>query len=76
MMQQTIALATLANQESQRLLTLEVTPFVQNPTSENTLKEQLKSWIVLNEIRNERGVQSAIERVVERRNGEVVEEVE
>jgi hypothetical protein len=76
LMQQTMALASLTHQESQRLLTLEVAPFVQNPAAEKSLRDQLKSWIVLNEIRNEQGVQSAIQRVVQRRNESVQEEVE
>jgi hypothetical protein len=75
-LQQLMALTSLTNQESQRLLALEVAPFVQNPSAEQSLREQLKSWIVLNEIRNDRGVQAAIQGVVQRRREEELEGVE
>jgi hypothetical protein len=72
-MQQLMALAGLSNQESQRLLTLENVPFMQDPTTEKSLRERVKGWIVLNELRNERGVQAAIEKVLQKRNNEVLE---
>jgi hypothetical protein len=72
-MQQLMGLAALSNQESQRLLTLEAAPFLHDPAAEKSLRERVKGWIVLNEIRNERGVQAAIERVVQRRNNEALD---
>jgi len=63
-----IVIAT--SQGTQRLLGLEVAPFVQDDQEERRLKHQLKDWLVRNEVRNERGVDGAIKNVVKRRNAE------
>jgi len=62
------------SQSAQSLLGLEVAPFVHDQVVEERLKQQLKSWLVQNEIRNSPGVQKAIKKVVERRNAEVDED--
>jgi len=63
-------LVAATSQGTQRLLGLEVAPFVQDEREERRLKQQLKDWLVRNEVRNERGVDGAIKNVVERRNAE------
>lgn len=66
------ALVVLNNQETQRLLELELAPFRSEEDGRGIarLKREVGSWLVNNEIRNERGVNAAIQGVVERRNAE------
>jgi hypothetical protein len=67
-MNQLMGIAAMTQQDTQRLLGLEVAPFKENANAEKRLKEQLKVWLVQNELRNEAGVNAAIRRVAERRN--------
>lgn len=56
-----------------RALEMEGRPWVGDEAEERRVKQALVSWLVQNEIRNTSEVQSAIKRVVERKNAEVVE---
>lgn len=69
-MNQVMTMAAVTQQDTQRLLGLEVAPFKENGDAEKRLKEQLRVWLVQNELRNEAGVAAAIRRVAERRNEE------
>jgi hypothetical protein len=75
-MNQLRGIVGLTNQGAQRLLELEFAPFRSegNEKGMDRLKRELGSWLVNNEIRNERGVDAAIRTVVERRNAEAREE--
>lgn len=66
------ALVVLNNQETQRLLELELAPFRSEDDERGIgrIKREVGNWLVNNEIRNERGVNAAIQGVVERRNAE------
>ena len=61
------ALAKTLDIETKRLLGLELSPFHQDERAETRAKDQLKAWLVRNEIRNERGVSEAIARAIQRR---------
>ena len=61
------ALAKALDIETKRLLGLEISPFHQDEQAETRAKDQLKAWLVRNEIRNERGVSEAIARAIQRR---------
>lgn len=68
--QQLDRLTVLANAldiETKRLLGLEISPFHRDERAETRAKDQLKAWLVRNEIRNERGVSEAIARAIQRR---------
>jgi len=70
-MSQLRGIAGIANQDAQRLLGLEMAPFAQDPPAEGRLKQQLKAWLLQNEVRNDPGVTAAIQNAVERRNDEL-----
>jgi hypothetical protein len=61
------------NQDARRLMELEVVPFMGDPDMEKRLREQLKTWLVQNEIRNDPGVSAAIERALERKRHSIEE---
>ena len=61
------ALAKALDIETKRLLGLEISPFHQDERAETRAKDQLKAWLVRNEIRNERGVSEAIAQAIQRR---------
>jgi hypothetical protein len=67
---QLLAVTHEVDSDSQRMLNLETTPFLGDEALETRLKSSLTSWLVQNEIRNTTEVQSAIRRVVEKKNQE------
>lgn len=56
--------------DAQRMLNLETAPFFAEEALSSRLKSSLTSWLIQNEVRNEAGVQSAIRKVVARKNEE------
>jgi hypothetical protein len=58
---------TNVSRDAHRLLELEVVPFMGDPDMEKRLREQLKGWLVQNEVRNDPGVSAAIRRALERK---------
>jgi len=61
------ALAKHTDQEAGRLLGLELTPFASDETTEQEVKQQLRSWIVQNTIRSNQEVRDAMGRALQRR---------
>lgn len=62
------ALTRALNMETKRLLGLEMSPFREDQRLESRARDQLKAWLVRNEIRNEPGVSAAIARAIQRRS--------
>ncbi|KAF7190534.1 Chaperone protein DnaJ [Pseudocercospora fuligena] len=69
------ALAAVTDQELQRLLGFELTPFAIEEKAAKELRGTLKDWLVQNSIRNDPEVKMAIEKHFERRRQEGVEEM-
>jgi hypothetical protein len=59
--------------DAQRMLNTQAAPFIGDEIAEPRLKQSLVSWLVQNEVRNTKEVQTAIQKVVRRKNGEVDE---
>ncbi|KAF2435230.1 hypothetical protein EJ08DRAFT_685628 [Tothia fuscella] len=74
-MNKLMGMVALVQGDTQRILQLEVAPFLGEGASERRLRDGLKSWLVVNEVRSEGGVAAAVKRAVERRNEEGGEEV-
>lgn len=64
------AVASALDMETKRLLGLELSPFREDQQLEARARDQLKAWLVRNEIRNEPGVSAAIARAIRRRGGQ------
>jgi hypothetical protein len=62
-----VALANALDAETKRLLGLEMSPFREDAQLEARAREQVRAWLVRNEIRNEPGVAAAIQRALQRR---------
>jgi len=60
------AISTLDN-TSLNLLNLQTVPFMNDEELEGRLKEQMKAWMVRNEIRNDKGVDAAVRAALERK---------
>lgn len=69
-------LARALDMETKRLLSLEMSPFREDQQLESRARDQLKAWLVRNEIRNEKGVSAAIARAIQRRSQESGDEVD
>jgi len=54
--------------ETKRLLALEMSPFRDDHQMEGRARDQLKAWLVRNEIRNDAGVSAAIKQAIQRRS--------
>jgi len=54
--------------ETKRLLGLELSPFRDDRQMEGRARDQLKAWLVRNEIRNDPGVSAAVTRAIQRRS--------
>lgn len=60
-------LSATVNQESARLLELEMAPFTSDPASMQHLRGSMRSWLVDNTVRANATVRTAVGKVMERR---------
>lgn len=64
------ALTKVTDQEIKRLMSLDLSPFTGDRSNEKELRKGLKEWLVQNSIRNDQGVNKAINEVLSRRRQE------